>query len=987
MINPVGGSGAEVMDVAAELAAAGVGDVRADTLTRGMYSSDASIYRIVPRVVVFPRDEAEVAAALDVARRTGTPFTARGGGTSIAGNAIGTGMVLDFTRHMGRVLDIDAEAGTARVQPGTIHAALQRQVVPLGWRFGPDPSSHTRCAIGGMIGNNACGNRAVGYGRTSDNITALVALTGRGERFSARTGVATVGGARGGASPRPTVIGADGVVEAARAAVAADLECARTEFARFGRQVSGYAVEHLLPENGLDIGRFLVGSEGTLAIVTEATVRLVKEPAATVLVVLGYPSFGEAGDAAPHLRRPEVVAAEGIDRRIVDIVIAKFGAAAVPELPRGGSWLMVEVIADSRAQAQARARTLVAEVEALDHRIVSDPGEARALWRIREDGAGLSGRSPQGRPAHAGWEDAAVPPARLGAYLREFDALLTSHGLSTLPYGHFGDGCLHARIDFPLDRPGGTRAYRRFMLEAADLVAAHGGSLSGEHGDGRARGELLPRMYSPTAMALFGRLKHAFDPDNLLNPGVIVDPDPTDSRIRVSEARRFTGRLAFDYAGDGGNFAQAVHRCTGVGKCRADGPAGVMCPSYRATREEKDSTRGRARVLEEMVNGSLVTGGWRAAEVHDALDLCLSCKGCASDCPTGIDMATYKSEVLHQAYRRRLRPRTHYSLGWLPRWTRLASGMPTLANLALTLPGLKHAALALAGVDVRRGMPRFAKKTFRALAGEVGVPVGQALPGSQAVTPIGGSAAGSSGSVAKLVAKPVVIFADSFSDAFDPGVGGATVDVLRGAGYDVSVTGESVCCGLTWITTGQLDAAKRILRRTIAALHPLAVAGVPIVGLEPSCTAVLRHDAVELLGTQEARDVAAATVTLAELLTGDPDYTPPSLAGVQVVAQPHCHHHAILGWGADEALLQAAGAQVTRLGGCCGLAGNFGVEHGHYEVSVAVAEDQLLPAVRAADPHTVILADGFSCRTQLADLAPRTGIHLAQLLADPRRRR
>ncbi len=954
-------SSAAVRDVVAQLRAAGLSDVRADTLTRGLYSTDASIYRIVPRVVVCPRDVEEIAATLAVARDTGTPLTARAGGTSIAGNAIGTGIVLDVSRHLGRVLEIDAEAGTARVQPGTVHSTLQRQVLPLGWRFGPDPSSHTRCGIAGMIGNNACGNRAVGYGRTSDNIVALCGLTGRGAAFTATTGI---GGATPSLTGSPEALA---VAAAARAAVEADLACARTEFARFGRQVSGYAVEHLLPERGGDIGRFLVGSEGTLALVTEATVRLVTDPPATVLVVLGYADFAAAGDAAPHVRRPEVVAAEGIDRRIVDVVVATSGAAAVPELPRGGSWLMVEVVGDSPGQAQSRAQTLVREVEALDHRIVTDAAAARALWRIREDGAGLSGRSPAGRPAHAGWEDAAVPPERLGDYLRAFDALLTQHGLTTLPYGHFGDGCLHARIDFPLDAPGGRAAYRSFMLDAADLVAAHGGSLSGEHGDGRARGELLPRMYSPTAMALFGRLKAAFDPDNLLNPGVIVDPDPTDAHLRIPAAPPVRASLAFAYRADEGDFSQAVHRCTGVGKCRADGPSGVMCPSYRATREEKDSTRGRARVLEEMINGSLITGGWRAPEVHDALDLCLACKGCASDCPTGIDMATYKSEVLHQAYRRRVRPRSHYTLGWLPRWTRLASRMPTIANLALNLPGLKPIAMAAAGVDARRGLPRFARTTFRARAAQSGVPTG--VPALGADTP--------------GAATPALIFVDSFSDAFDPAVGEATVAVLRRAGYAPRYTGESVCCGLTWITTGQLDAAKRILARTIDQLYPAALAGVPIVGLEPSCTAVLRHDAVELLGSDTARVVAAATRTLAEVLADTPGYEPPALRDVEVVAQPHCHHHAVLGWSADEALLRRAGARVTRLGGCCGLAGNFGVERGHYEVSIAVAQDQLLPAVSAAGPDTVILADGFSCRTQLADLAPRRGIHLAQLLDDP----
>ncbi|MDH6282183.1 FAD-binding and (Fe-S)-binding domain-containing protein [Prescottella agglutinans] len=917
---------------------AGVRDVRDDGTTRAMYSSDASLYRVPPTTVVFPRAVDEVATVLDVCRADGVPITARGAGTSVAGNAVGPGVVLDFSRHLGRVLDVDPQARTAVVEPGVVQATLQRAAAPHGLRFGPDPSTHNRCTIGGMLGNNACGARTLGYGRTSDNVVGLELLTGAGEALSLPT-----------ATDVP-------VLDALRDVTRAGLATIRTEFGRFGRQASGYALEHLLPENGFDVVRFLVGSEGTLGIVTRATVRLVRDPAHRVLVALGYDDIASAGDDSKAVLGFGPTACEGIDSRLVDVVRERRGPQAVPPLPRGAAWLFVEIAGDSRDEVVERAGALAKGCAAIDALVVEDPARIAALWRIREDGAGLAGRSPAGKPAYAGWEDAAVPPDRMGPYLRDFDALLTDFGITGLPYGHFADGCLHIRLDLPLDKPNGTAVFRRFLTSAAELVARYDGSLSGEHGDGRARSELLPIMYSPDALRLFGAVKHVFDPDNVLNPGVLVDPRPVDADLRVPQTSPLRRNLALAYRDDDGDFAQAVHRCTGVGKCRADttGAGGVMCPSYLATREEKDSTRGRARVLQEMVNGSLVGEGWRSPEVHDALELCLSCKGCASDCPTGVDMASYKSEVLHQSYRKRLRPVSHYSLGWLPRWAAIAGRAPKLLNAVTRLPGVAPAALTLGGADRRRHVPQFAPRTFRRWFA-------------------------ATGAERRTTGDPVVLFVDTFTDHFTPEVGIATVRVLEDAGFRPRLTPKRQCCGLTWITTGQLAAARRILGRTVTAL---ADEGVPIVGMEPSCTAVLRADAVELLGTDTARTVAESTRTLAELLTARDGWEPPDLSGTVVVAQPHCHHHAVMGWGADDALLRRAGATVERLGGCCGLAGNFGVEKGHYEVSVAVAEHQLLPAVARARPETVVLADGYSCRTQITDLTRREGVHLAQLLAD-----
>ena len=923
--------------MAAELRRAGVAEVDASTRRRAEYSTDASNYRVVPQAVVFPREVDEVAAAIRVARDLQVPVTARGAGTSCAGNAVGPGIVLDLSRHLNRVLSLDPQAGTAVVQPGVILADLQRAAAPHGLRFGPDPSTQARCTIGGMIGNNACGAHALAYGRTSDNVEALSLLLADGRTLS--TG--------------PLAELADPVAAQLAQLVSANLATIRTEFGRFTRQVSGYSMERLLPENSGDLAKFLVGTEGTLAVISQATVRLVSAAKFTALTVLGYPDMATAAEAVPALLPLGPLALEGMDAQLVAVLrqrlISRRSQATIPELPVGDAWLFIETGGDCLAEAVAAGQAMVRLAQAQSATVVTGD-QARQLWKIREDGAGLGSRTAAGAPAWPGWEDAAVPPERLGPYLREFRQLLDQHHLDGVVYGHLGDGCVHVRLDFPLaDRP---TAFRSFLLDAAKLAADHGGSMSGEHGDGRARGELLPAMYSPAAIGLFASVKAIFDPDNLLNPGVIVDPDPVDASLRLPLARSLSGARGFGYAHDGGDFATAVHRCVGVGKCRAD-TGGVMCPSYLATKDETHSTRGRARVLQEMANGSLVSGGWRSVEVAEALDLCLSCKGCSSDCPAGVDMATYKAEVLFQRYRRRVRPASHYLLGWLPRWARLATKTPRLANGVLAPKPLAALAKRIGGIDQRRPLPKFAAESFRHWFATHPVAAGE----------------------------PVMLFLDTFTNAFSPQVGIAAVAVLEAAGYSVQIPGHSVCCGLTWISTGQLDGARRQLNHTLGALDAAASQGIPIVGLEPSCTAVLRSDVTELLPDDpRAGRVKAATRTLSELLH-ERGWNPPSLADVQVIAQPHCHQHAVMGFEPDARLLAQAGATVDAVSGCCGLAGNFGVEKGHYEVSVAVAEHALLPAVRSAPASSVVLADGFSCRTQLDQLADRAGIHLAELLA------
>ncbi len=723
--------------------------------------------------------------------------------------------------------------------------------------------------------------------------------------------------------------------------------------------MSGYSLEHLLPENGSHLARALVGTEGTCGLLLEAELDLVPVPSAPTLVVLGYPDMPAAADAVPALLAHRPLAIEGMDARLVELVRRHRGPANVPELPPGGGWLMVEVGGPDQAAALVAAQALAADAGTRALRILPAGPEAAALWRIREDGAGLGGRTPSGAQGWPGWEDAAVPPERLGTYLREFEALMAEHGVDGLVYGHFGDGCVHVRIDLPLaDAP---QRMRPFITDAARLVASHGGSFSGEHGDGRARSELLPLMYSPEAVALFGRFKHLLDPSGLLNPGVLVAPRPLDADLRRPGARPLLASGGFPFGHDGGDVTTTVHRCTGVGKCRADlsGSGGFMCPSYLATKDEKDSTRGRARVLQEMANGSVLQQGWASPEVHEALDLCLSCKACASDCPTGIDMATYKSEALYQTYRGKVRPLRHYLLGQLPRWARLAGVAPALANVPMGIGLLRKPLLRLGGMDPRRSVPLFAVEPFRRWRTRH-APAGDGTRGE------------------------VLLWVDSFSDSFDPDVAKAAIRLLESAGYAVRLPAGHACCGLTWISTGQLDGARARLRGLLDQLAPWAGRGVPVVGLEPSCTATLRTDLPELL-PDDPRSVAVAraTTTLAELLEGARagGWQPPSLDGVTVLAQPHCHQHATVGYGADTALLRAAGAEVSTVAGCCGLAGNFGMEAGHYEVSVAVAENGVLPALRAAAPGTVLLADGFSCRTQVADLAGAPSTTLAQLLA------
>lgn len=1020
-------------ELRSELRKAVRGEVAFDVTARALTTMDASNYRRVPLGVVAPRDADDVAAALSVCSRLRVPVVARGGGTSIAGQATGTGVVLDFTRHMNRVVSLDAQARTAVVQPGVVLDRLQETAAPHGLRFGPDPSTHSRCTLGGMIGNNSCGSHSVAWGTTADSVRELSVVTARGEFLS----------------PGRSWSGAP---EGLRALVEGELGRLRTGFPDLPRRISGYALDALLPEKGADVARSFCGSEGTLGVLTEAVVALVEAPRARALAVLAYADESAAAEAAAGLLPHRPLTVEGM---AADLVRADAG------LPRGGAWLFVETGGGTAAEARARADAIVRAADVVDSLVVTDPAGQRALWRVREDASGTATRMPDGTEAWPGWEDCAVPPARLGPYLRDFRGLLTSHGLRGTPYGHFGDGCIHVRIDFDLLSREGIGRFRCFSEELAELVVAHGGSLSGEHGDGQARAELLPKMYGEEMVALFERAKSVWDPDDLLNPGMLVRPAALDENLRFAVLPREPVDVAFGYPHDGGDFSAAVRRCVGVAKCRTEtaGPgSGVMCPSFRATGEEEHSTRGRARLLHEMLAGEVVTDGWASTEVRDALDLCLSCKGCRSDCPVGVDMATYKAEFLHHHYEGRRRPAAHYTMGWLPVWLATVSRLRLAGpvNFLASVRPLAAVAKRLGGIAPEREIPRVAGETFTRWWGRRARAQARQEPRAGHVEheehPDGG------------LPKTVVLWPDTFTEHLSPSVGKAATRVLEAAGLrvlpcppgerrflrvravggwlrrvpavgsrqrprplagrtsgdgvPVAATSQGtanpsavpnppvvpdlaavprvaprgrVCCGLTYVSTGQLDRARKVMRRTLDLLHPLGDPSVPgepppIVVLEPSCAAALRTDLPELLPDDpRAQRVASAVLTFAEALERHaPHWTPPRLDR-PVVGQTHCHQHAILGDAPDRRLRTAAGLTGELSGGCCGLAGNFGFEKGHYEVSVACAEEQLLPAVRAAGEEPVVLADGFSCRTQLEQLEQlggRKGRHLAEVLAE-----
>jgi FAD/FMN-containing dehydrogenase/Fe-S oxidoreductase len=949
-------------ELAAELRRRIRGGVRFDAGTRALYATDASNYRQVPIGVVVPRTIDDVVATVDVCREFGAPVLSRGGGTSLAGECCNVAVVMDFSKHLTAVESVDRQRRLAVVQPGIVLDELNKQTRPHGRLvFGPKPATHDHCTIGGMLGNNSCGSTAQWSGTTAANVRRLEILTYDGTRM-------WVGPTSDEEFERIVAAGGRRAEIYRRVRDLRDRNADRIRsFPQLPRRISGYNLPALLPEHGFDLAQALVGTESTCVTVLRAELRLLPEPPERVLVLMSFPDIAAAADAVPAVNKYAPVALEGLDDKLVHYEGAEhMRPAALRLLPDGGAWLMADFGADTADQARATIDDMLAELNHREAKVYDDPKHREQMWAVREAALGATARTPGGGPdTWPGWEDSAVPPEHLGDYLRDFQKLLRRYGYQAASlYGHFGDGCLHTSIPFDLVTAQGVGDFRSFVEDAADLVSRYGGSYSGEHGDGQARGRLLPRMYGDDVVRAFEEFKAIFDPDGRMNPGKVVHANPVDGQLRLGpDYAPAQPATYFRFAADDGSFARAALRCAGVGECRRHEPGdAVMCPSYQVTRDEEHSTRGRARLLFEMLRGETIAG-WRDPAVADALDLCLACKGCKRDCPMHVDMATYKAEFLAHHHAHRIRPAAHYSLGWLPAVARAAALAPGLANAATHAPVLGGVVKRLGGIDPRRDVPRFAGADFKRWF--------------HARRPGGSGERGT-----------VLLWPDTFTTYLSPGIAAAAAGALERLGFRVEMPAQQLCCGLTWISTGQLGVARRVLRRTVAALAPWLRAGTPVVGLEPSCTAVFRSDAADLLGPdQDVLRLQKQTRTLAELLIDDHDIDlPPLTSGAgdrpRSISQAHCHHHAVLGYDADAELLRRAGLDNERLNsGCCGLAGDFGMTPRHREVSLAVAEQVLLPAVRAAADTTLVLADGFSCRTQIQEAGTgRRPVHSAEVV-------
>ncbi len=944
----------EAEDLADELRQIIRGEVRFDDGSRALYAADLSMYRQVPIGVVIPRDLDDVIATVAACRQRGVPILGRGCGTSLAGQCCNVAVVIDFSKYVHHITDLDPDRRTAWVEPGVICDQLRDAAEQHHLTLAPDPATHEYCTLGGMIGNNSCGVHSVMGGKTSENTEELEVLTYDGLRL--RVGPTSeaeldrrigLGGRRG------------EIYRGLRDLRDRYAGLIRSGFPHIPRRVSGYNLEALLPENGFHVARALVGSESTCVLVLGARMRLVPSPRFRSLVVIGYADPFQAGDHVPPILEHRPIALEAFTSHVIENMKRK--GKPVPGqhlLPDGNTWLLVEFGGDSAPEAADRARQVTARLQTggavgTGIKMLTDPAEQKAVWKVREAGVGAS-RVPHVEDAFPSWEDSAVPPEKLGDYLRDFVRLLHRYEYDYTLFGHFGQGCVHSRITFRTRTPEGVRQYRAFMNDAADLVVGYGGSLSGEHGDGQAKGELLPKMFGPELMRAFHEFKRIWDPAWKMNPGKLIDANPLTSDLRYGpDYHSRPVHTYFQFPEDRGSFAAGVERCFGVGKCRRL-EGGTMCPSFMATREEKHSTRGRAHLLFEMMRGEVLTDGWKEEAVKDSLDLCLACKGCKGDCPVSVDVATYKAEFLAHYYEGRRRPRSAYALGLAFRWARLGSFLPAVANFLAQTPYLSDVIKALAGLAPQRALPPLARQTFRSWFDR------------RPPRNVGGP--------------PVVLWPDTFNNYFFPHTAQAAVEVLEATGRQVFLPRQVLCCGRPLYDYGMLDQARRQLRAVLDQLGPVVRAGIPVVGLEPSCVAVFRDELRNLFPDDEdALRLSRQTFLLSEFLV-QAGYHPPRLPRKALV-HGHCHQKALMGLADEKKLLKEAGLELTVPdAGCCGLAGSFGYERRHYELSMQVGEHVLLPAVRQAPRDALIIADGFSCRCQIEQGTDRRALHLAEVL-------
>ena len=948
-----------------------------------MYANDASNFRQVPIGVVVPRSLDDVVAAHRVCARFGAPVVNRGGGTSLSGETVNYAVVIDSSKYLTRIGELDAGARTVQCQPGVINEQLNRHTGSSGLVFGPDPSSHSRCTIGGNLGNNSCGVHSVQaqlYGpgpRTSDNVDALEIVTYDGERFWVGVGeeeqldeIIAAGGRKGEIYRQ---------LRELRDRYLGEIRTGFPSVTDLPRRVSGFNLDELLPEKGFNVARALVGTESTCVTVLQARLKLCPGLFERTLVTVAYDTAGDAGDDVPRITgRFRPIGLEGVDRRLIDdqqeLGMNTSDLAELPRHESAGAWLLVQFGADTAAESARQTREftewLAGERGYDQDRVVvmkskQDGGSSEDLWAIRESGLGSTAFPPGGKDHWPGWEDSAVPPAKVGPYVRDLQALYDRYGLVGALYGHFGQGCVHSRISFDLRTAAGLASYRDFMTEAANLVVSYGGSLSGEHGDGQQKAELLVKQYGEPLLAAMREFKHIWDPTWSMNPGKVVDAYRMDENLKLGTSYNpVRPPVKFAYADDGGDFAHAALRCVGVGKCRVPEADATMCPSYRATRDEHHSTRGRARLLFEMLRGETITDGWQSREVFDALDLCLACKGCTNDCPVNVDMPTYKAEFLYHHYRsgQRWRPRYAYAFGFIDRWAALASRIPELVNFTTQTPGLARVARFVAGIDQHRSMPTFAPMTLQ-----------------QWFTRRGGTR--------NPDGRPVVLFPDTFNNHLHTDVGVACVEAIEEAGWQVIMPAEHVCCGRPLYDYGFLDQAKHYLRQVLDQLREPIRAGIPVVGMEPSCLAVFKDELIKILPhDDDAARLAGNAYHFGEFFRAF-GIAPPRFAGggpAQAVLWGHCHHRATGGVDSEQQVLEQMGVRTESVvGGCCGLAGSWGFEDGKWQLSQDCGEQAFLPAARSAPADAVVVANGFSCQTQL-EQAPGTGrqaMHLAQVMA------
>ena len=941
------------------------GEVQFDRGSRALYATDGSNYRQIPIGLVMPRDDADVIAAVAACRKYGAPVLARGAGTSLAGQCCNVAVVLDFTKYMNRILELDSDARFARVQPGVVLDSLRNRAEMHQLTFAPDPSTHNRCTIGGMIGNNSCGTHSLLGGKTVDNVEELRILLYDGSQMTV--------GATSGAEFAQIISQGDRRSEIYRKLYRIQelyASLIRERFPQIPRRVSGYNLDELLPERGFNLARALVGTEGTCAIALEAKLKLIHSPQHRALVGLGYRDAFFAADHVPEILRLRPIGLEGFEGSIVDGLQRK-GAQNLDLLPAGRGFLLVEFGADDPNEAQQLAVELVdhlKQVSGAPNARLYSKSEARAVWQIREAGPRAAAFAP-GAPAEwEGWDDAAVAPEKLGGYLRDVRKLMNEYHYRGAFYGHFGHGCVHMRVSFDLESENGIRKYAEFIDRAADLVVGYGGSLSGEHGDGQSRAALLPKMFGSDLMKAFGEFKTAWDPENKLNPHKVVGAYlPTENLRLGADYKPLEPETHFKFPDDGGSFAKAALRCIGLGACRkSDG--GTMCPSYMVTLEEEHSTRGRAHMLFELLQGEVIRDGWRDEHVKDALELCLSCKACKSECPANVDIATYKAEFLSHYYEKKWRPLKAYAFGLIERWAKLGSRMPRIANFLSQAPGPRHLLQRFLGLASQRQLPRLAPVTFWQWAQ---VHRNSIFRDEDRLNP-----------APLLKERQVVLWVDTFNNYFHPETCRAALEVLEEAEFTVTCSRKPLCCGRPLYDFGMLERAKNSLSQILSALGPQIDAGLPIVVLEPSCASVFRDELHNLFPTDErATRLRNQTFLLSEFLQNHaPDYLPPSLSR-KVILHGHCHHKALMKINDEESLLRKMGVELQSLdSGCCGMAGPFGFQKDKFEISQAIAERVLLPTVRRAASDALIVADGFSCREQILQGTGRSAIHLAEVL-------